>query len=140
MVIYPLTRFAYVYLMVANAMKNKKVLMLMGHEPEWALTKKKYKGSDFDKFETIVNVTSNWTKAAAVRKILEPLSVMLHFLEGDSISSAYILPLYARAQMLRSPTTSVRGMLPLLVVTADCRHSRISAICLACLSWSECSR
>eukprot|EP01047_Picozoa_sp_COSAG01_P018893 COSAG01_NODE_1035_length_11997_cov_95.509665_12_plen_88_part_00 len=50
----------------------------------------------------------------------------------------YILPLYARAQIFKSPNTSARGTPPVLAV--DGRHSRISASCTACLSWLECSR
>jgi len=114
--LFPLARFAYVYLMIKNAILNKKVLRNLTDEPENTTTRKKYgKGKsnkdskkEFPAFEQAVSSPDGWAKAKAVLLLLEPLSVMLHFMEGDSIPPSFLVPLFVSYwEYVQSPPRDV---------------------------------
>ncbi|KAK3244949.1 hypothetical protein CYMTET_45462 [Cymbomonas tetramitiformis] len=101
--LFPLTRFAYVYLMLFTALRNWTVLADLPDLPEYKLTKQKYgrpnrKGSvpgDFARFEKLVGSRDVKAEGSAALALLQPLTLTLSFLEGDSVPPSYIIPLYA---------------------------------------------
>ncbi|KAK3260847.1 hypothetical protein CYMTET_30223 [Cymbomonas tetramitiformis] len=71
--------------------------------PEYAIAKakagkgKKGKSSsdDFRRFESLIGSRSTKQLGSAVLQLLLPLTLILHFVEGDSVPPSYILPLYS---------------------------------------------
>ena len=98
LVVYPLTRFAYSVKMVENVTRNKKVLRDIPEDPTFPLARKKQvvkMRKEFEKFEGHVADKVFWQKGAAVIALMQPLSAVLHFLEGDKIPLSFIIPLYS---------------------------------------------
>ncbi|KAK3253561.1 hypothetical protein CYMTET_37194 [Cymbomonas tetramitiformis] len=101
--VFPLTRFAYCYLMVNICLYNWPVLIDVPKMPEYRLVKAKAMsrkkkdgtscGADFLKFESLLKGDIK-TRGEGVHDLLRPISSALHFLEGGSIPPSYILPVY----------------------------------------------
>ncbi|KAK3244258.1 hypothetical protein CYMTET_6821 [Cymbomonas tetramitiformis] len=98
--VFPLTRFAYAYLMIETTVYNWSILRDIPEWPEYSIVKKKAiqrvpnSEADFERFETLVGDSSMKKKGDAVNRVLQPLSTMLHYLEGDSVPPSHLLPLY----------------------------------------------
>ncbi|KAK3282159.1 hypothetical protein CYMTET_10088 [Cymbomonas tetramitiformis] len=98
--IFPLTRFAFAYYMISTALYNWTVLRDIPEWPEYSIVKTKAiqrkptSAEDFERFEDLIGDNSLKKKGIAVNMILEPLSSMLHYLEGDSVPPSHLLPLY----------------------------------------------
>ncbi|KAK3244397.1 hypothetical protein CYMTET_45987 [Cymbomonas tetramitiformis] len=94
--VFPLTRFAYAYLMISCALYNWPILRDIPEWPEYLIVQEKYPDAraDFYRFESLVGNTVFKSEGQAVHGIIEPLSRMLHYLEGDSVPPSHLLPLY----------------------------------------------
>lgn len=97
LVIYPQTRFSYASLMMHRVLSNWNILMSVPESPEFRMLKRQAKQkrkAAFNRFEDLVGSLITKKKCRSAVAILEPLSQMLHFLEGDSVPMACIVPLF----------------------------------------------
>ena len=100
LVIYPATRFAYVYLMAHKVLKNIRALEDLKESSEYANAKRaggKRSNADFEKFERLVaaeGVASLKSRAQGLHDLLVDLSMTLTFLSGDSAVASYGYPLF----------------------------------------------
>ncbi|KAK3258609.1 hypothetical protein CYMTET_32352 [Cymbomonas tetramitiformis] len=94
--VFPLTRFAYAYLMISCALYNWPILRDIPEWPDYLIVQEKYPDAraDFYCFESLVGNTVFKSEGQAAHGIIEPLSRMLHYLEGDSVPPSHLLPLY----------------------------------------------
>jgi hypothetical protein len=98
--LFPLTRFAYCYLMVFIVLQNWAVIRDVPSLPEYNVVKKKAtriegnRAADFARFERIVGTIDTRDKGTAVVELLRPISLALHYMEGDSVPASFIIPLY----------------------------------------------
>ena len=106
--IFPLTRFAYCYLMVLCVLRNILAAVIRDI-PTWAefaivrdaavkvarRDKRPAVEAEFRRFETLVESAATKKAGEGILALLSPFSLVLHFLEGDSVPCSYILPLYA---------------------------------------------
>ena len=102
--LFPLTRFAYMYLMLASVTGNWSVLNALIDDPVYQATRGRAIGrrgkegskakSDFNKFEELVDSRSRRHKYRALEVLMAPFSVVLHYLEGDAIPISHLYPFY----------------------------------------------
>ena len=103
LVIYPTTRFAYLYLMCQRAAGNMGALRLVSESPILDAIKLQLKkrGKDGVKglkecedFEELVTSRNFKQELLGATALLEPFSLVLHYLEGDSIPISHVYPCF----------------------------------------------
>ncbi|KAK3285413.1 hypothetical protein CYMTET_6983 [Cymbomonas tetramitiformis] len=98
--VFPLTRFAFAYLMVSTALYSWSILRDIPDWPEYAVVKlkatqtKRTAEAEFNRFEDLVGDMALKKKGVALNFVLEPLCNILHYVEGDSVPPSHLLPLY----------------------------------------------
>ena len=102
--LYPQTRFAYLYLMLLSLHKTFAAVRVVLDSPVYALCKEHTRkrggkeGKDalakFNLFEQIVDTRTFKTKLEVGAAVLQPLSMALHYLEGDSVPLSHVVPIY----------------------------------------------
>ena len=103
LVLFPATRFAYIYLMCQRVAANMAALYLVSGSPVFQTIKMQLKkrGKDGEKalrecdhFEELVINRKFKAELIAATSLLEPFSIILHYLEGDSVPVSHIYPAY----------------------------------------------
>ena len=97
LVLYPDTRFAYVYLMAKHVLFNYAILMNIPDTVEFKMLRKQVKASrrgQFDRFEELFATTTFKKKVTAVVYLLEPISKSLHLNESNSFPIALVPAVY----------------------------------------------
>ncbi|KAK3267622.1 hypothetical protein CYMTET_23836 [Cymbomonas tetramitiformis] len=106
--LFPLTRFVYAYMMILAVLRNWDIIRDIPDWPEFDLAKTSARENtreghsrqqedpklEFLRFEELVGCQRTRANGRAASLILEPLSAMLHFVEGDSIPPSFLLGLY----------------------------------------------
>ncbi|KAK3277297.1 hypothetical protein CYMTET_14685 [Cymbomonas tetramitiformis] len=101
--LFPLTRFAYCYLMIHGGLRSWALLRDVPDYSEYAVVKAKAlktrrnnrdEAADFEKFEDLVGHQRTKKKGEAACSLLMPITKILHYLEGDSVCGSHLLPLY----------------------------------------------
>ena len=102
--LFPQTRFAYLYLMMQSLQKNISVVRMLAESPVYKLCKEQAKKrggvegktalSKFELFESIIETRTFKVKLALGAEVLMPLSMALHYLEGDSIPMSHVYPVF----------------------------------------------
>lgn len=103
LVLFPSTRFAYLYLMMARVLANRAALRRLTELPTWSAVKsstasrgvdgKKALG-EFERFEDLVESRTFKDRLAGGVAVLEPFSVALHYCEGDSVPLSHSFPVF----------------------------------------------
>lgn len=104
LVLFPLTRFAYAHLMCMRVVKNFSVLRLLSESNAFEVLKgqaSKRGGEQgqkqlpkFKRFEEIAGSRPRRNKIQGAAMLLEPLSTVLHYLEGDGTPVSHVYPCY----------------------------------------------
>ena len=103
LVLFPSTRFAYIYLMCQRVAANMAALYLVSGSPVFQTIKLQLKkrGKDGEKalkecdhFEELVINRKFKAELIAATSLLEPFSIILHDLEGDGVPVSHIYPAY----------------------------------------------
>lgn len=103
LLLFPATRFAYMYLMVYRVHANIAALRLLSESPIFAhvLSSTKARGKEghkaveeFNRFETFVTDRSSKLRLSGCVTILKPFSIALHYLEGDNVPMSHIFPVF----------------------------------------------
>lgn len=102
--LYPATRFAYLYLMLLSLYKTLPAVRLLIDSPVYKLCKDeaKKRGGDegrkalakFNTFEKVADDRSFKLKLDCGANTLMPLSIALHYLEGDKVPLSHVMMLY----------------------------------------------
>ena len=93
LVLYPDTRFAYVYLMAKRVLYNFSILMVIADSPEFKLLRRTVKSSrrgHFDRFEELFSSSTFKKRVVAVVFVLEPILLILHLNESDTCPIAVV--------------------------------------------------
>lgn len=103
LVLFPLTRFAYVHLMCYRAWKNFSALRLLSESDTFTLVKQQVRRrgqsgqravEEFNRFEDLAGTRSVKMRLRGVASVLQPFSQVLHYLEGDSVPISHVYPCY----------------------------------------------
>ena len=103
LVLFPLTRFAYLYLMCLRCYKNYSALRLVSESPVYAVVKQQLKKrgqegkkalEEFERFEELTASRRSREKIGGVSATLGPFSHVLHYGEGDSVPVSHVLPCF----------------------------------------------
>jgi hypothetical protein len=95
--LFPDTRFAYALLMLRSVELNWSILQQIVETADFKLCKRHAKPKakeHFTRFENLVGNLQIKRKCEALRALMGPMSVALHFHEGDSMFISHILPVY----------------------------------------------
>lgn len=102
--LYPQTRFAYLHLMLLSLFKCLAAVKLVLDSPVYKLCKdhtRKRGGAEgkealakFNKFEQIIETRSFKPRLDVGNAVLMPISMALHYLEGDSVPLSHVIPVY----------------------------------------------
>ena len=102
--LYPSTRFAYLYLMLQSLHKTIAAVRVLIDSPIYKMAReeKRKRGGEegrkatekFNTFELTVEARSFKLKLDIGANVLMPLSLALHYLEGDSIPMSHIYPTF----------------------------------------------
>ena len=102
--LFPQTRFAYLYLMMQSLQRNISAVRVMADSPVFKLCREQARKrggvegktalSKFKLFETILETRTFKAKLALGAEVLMPLSMALHYLEGDSIPLSHVYPVF----------------------------------------------
>lgn len=101
--LFPLTRFAYAYLMCQRVIKNWAVLRQVSESDTFSVLKDtaRRRGqagqkslAEFRRFEQLADVRQNRERIATTNLVLEPFSIILHYLEGDSVPISHVYSCY----------------------------------------------
>ena len=103
LVLFPATRFAYLFLMVHRVQANLSVLRLVSESPTYTVVKSatKKRGeegkkalAEFKRFESLVESRKFRTRLLGTTNVMEPFSLVLHYGEGDSVPLSHVFPLF----------------------------------------------
>jgi len=129
--LYPSTRFAYLYLMLQSLHKTIAAVRVLIDSPIYKMAReeKRKRGGEegrkatekFNTFELTVEARSFKLKLDIGANVLMPLSLALHYLEGDSIPMSHIYPVF---QAVYDYVQSLCDELSVqdLLTTADCER------------------
>jgi hypothetical protein len=100
---FPLTRFAYAYLMLQLVIRNWSLVRDVSALPEYNIVfMKALKGknkakvtAEFTRFKDLCGTNRTRELGDAVCSILMPLTMILHFMEGDKVPPSFLIPLYS---------------------------------------------
>lgn len=103
LVLFPATRFAYLFLMLHRVQVNLSVMRLVAESPTFALVKASTKKrgeegkkalAEFKRFENLVESRSFKVRLLGGSSVMEPFSIALHYSEGDSTPLSHVLPVF----------------------------------------------
>jgi hypothetical protein len=103
LVLFPSTRFAYLFLMIHRVWLNISVLRLVAESPTYkvvkAATKKRGEEGkkaleEFKRFESLVESREFKMRLEGGGSVMEPFSILLHYSEGDSVPLSHVLPCF----------------------------------------------
>jgi hypothetical protein len=103
LVLFPATRFAYLFLMCHRVLLNLSVLRLLTESPTYALVKSSTKKrgeegkkalAEFKRFEKLVESREFRGRLMGTTSVMEPFSIALHYSEGDSVPLSHVLPVF----------------------------------------------
>eukprot|EP00966_Prymnesium_polylepis_P336783 7391746-Prymnesium_polylepis.1 len=103
LVLFPSTRFAYLFLMCFRVLLNLSAMRLVAESPTYALVKSltKKRGeegkkalAEFKRFESLVEARAFRIRLLGTVSIMEPFSIALHYCEGDSVPLSHIFPVF----------------------------------------------
>ena len=103
LVLFPSTRFAYLFLMVYRVWLNISVLRLVAESPTYTVVKAatKKRGEEgkraleeFKRFESLVESREFKARLLGGASVMEPFSIMLHYSEGDKVPLSHVLPVF----------------------------------------------
>ena len=103
LVLFPATRFAYLFLMIHRVWLNISVLRLVAESPTYTVVKAatKKRGEEgkraleeFKRFESLVESREFKVRLQGGAGVMEPFSIMLHYSEGDKVPLSHVLPVF----------------------------------------------
>lgn len=102
--LFPTTRFAYLHLMLESLEKTLAAAMVLVNSAVYLLSKNEVRrrgGEEgrkayekFISFERIIREPLLRDDLGHASKILQPISIALHYLEGDSVPLSHVYPVY----------------------------------------------
>ena len=105
--LYPQTRFAYLYLMLLSLFKTFAAVRVVLDSPVYRMCKDhtrrrggkegKHALAKFNLFEQIIETRTFKLRLEVGPMLLQPLSMALHYLEGDSVPMSHIVPIFQAA-------------------------------------------
>ena len=103
LVLFPSTRFAYLFLMIHRVWLNISVLRLVAESPTYSIVKAatKKRGEEgkraleeFRRFESLVESREFKVRLLGGASVMEPFSMVLHYGVGDSVPLSHVLPCF----------------------------------------------
>ena len=103
LVLFPATRFAYLFLMIYRVQLNVSVMRLVAESATFTVVKAatrkrgeegKKAMEEFNRFESLVETRNFRVRLQGGTSIMEPFSIALHYGEGDSTPLSHVFPLF----------------------------------------------
>lgn len=123
LVLFPLTRFAYMHLMCQRTFKSFSALRLLSESPVFAVAKlqARQRGQDgakslqeFSRFEDLTASRRAREKIGGVSCLLRPFSSVLHYLEGDNVPISHVYPCFQATYDFAQELSNYLEITPLL--------------------------
>lgn len=115
LVVYPETRFAYVYLMARHIIKSWLTFQLVLNSGTYKYVERQYlrkQGAKFRRFKRLVEDIDTKRRATAVHDLLVGISSALHYVSGNNVPASHVYPLVQEIYtFVQSLPESVTGQL-----------------------------